>query len=424
MNQKLLGPILCVVFTAGISGLSGVVMAQTAAQTRVLPCEEDSPRPTLKRRQPLPDSSPGDENIPAQTPPERPKCEPSTDAPRIKDQDLVTVEFKGLYALDELNVRERLQKRGIVFSRTAMPDPETTNKAAGILKELLESQGYLEAKVDVLINEEARAVKFIIDQGPRLPIAAIKFAGNRIFASNDLSASMERCVVDIQDPSQSRYAPEEFEYCLQRVTNFMRSQGYLQAKLGEPENQITPEGLLITVPVKERALYRFGEIKIEGAKAIPLEQLSSRFALGRGDIANGEALGKWVYLDLKRLYGDLGYIQYTAELNPEFKAATDGSNEGVVDLSITIDEGRKFRLRSIKFFGNNLPEQEMRKLLLINDGDVYSQQLFADSINRLNETGWFEIIDGDKDSDFKTDEEEGLIDIVIKVATKGDPNYF
>jgi outer membrane protein insertion porin family len=416
MNSSSSSLVTVVVLTMAISSLAGVAVAQTEGQTRVVPCEAGSPRPTLKRRQPSPDSSPREETLPAQQQQEKPKCEPESDTQQNKDQDQVTVEFKGLYALDDLNVRERLEKGGIVFSKTRMPDSETTNKAAGLLKEMLESQGYLQATIAVRSNAEDRAVKFTVDQGPRLPIADIKFAGNRIFSSHDLAASMEECVADNQEWSDSGHAPQAVEYCLRRVTNFMRNQGYLQASLGEPENQITPNGLAITIPVKEGTLYRFGEIKIEGAEAFTVGQLRSSFAFGRGDTANGGALGKWAYEDLKKLYGNLGYIEFTTEINPEFKAAHDGSNEGVVNISITVDEGKRFRLRSIKFEGRNLPEKELRKLFPMNDGDAYSQQLFEAGIKKLNETGGLEFVDADKNCDFKTDEEEDTVTIVIKVS--------
>ena len=67
--------------------------------------------------------------------------------------------------------------------------------------------------------------------------------------------------------------------------------------------------------------------------------------------------GKWLFEDLKRVYGELGYFEYMAEPDPEFKATTNGTNEGVVDFKVTIEEGHQFRVHSIKFQGSSLPER-------------------------------------------------------------------
>jgi len=54
-------------------------------------------------------------------------------------------------------------------------------------------------------------------------------------------------------------------------------------------------------------------------------------------------------------------------------------------------------------------------LLLIRERDVFNQQLFEDSIDKLNQSGRFQWIDRDRDTDFKTDEERGFVEIVIKL---------
>ncbi len=92
-----------------------------------------------------------------------------------------------------------------------------------------------------------------------------------------------------------------------------------------------------------------------------------------------------------------------------------GQNEGVVDFKVSIEEGPQFRIRSIKFLASNLAERDPRELLLIREGDVYDQRLFEKSISRLNEIGLFEKIDKEKDIEFRTDEEVGLLDVVVKL---------
>jgi outer membrane protein assembly factor BamA len=138
--------------------------------------------------------------------------------------------------------------------------------------------------------------------------------------------------------------------------------------------------------------------------------------LPEGGIANGELIGKALYQDLKKYYGNQGFVEYTAEVSPTFKGNPQKGNEGIVDLRVTIDEGKQFKIHSIKFSGNNLPQKVLFELLLIREGEVYNQELYEKSIEKLNDSGLFDPIDKDRDVDFVTDEAKGLVDLLIKVG--------
>jgi len=417
--------IIVVLLMLGISGLNAAVMGQIESPTSLLPCDEQGlpGRPTLKLRLPALDSAAGNGDNVDQKLAEKEKCKPQngeTDA--VNDQNLVRIEFEGLHALSESDVFAYFRERGVGLSRERFPDGKVLTTAVAATKDLLEAHGYLNAAIEVLEDENSRRVMFLVKEGARLPIADIRFDGNKIFSSQELAMRIGGCLGHYE-ASQNGYHREIFEVCQRQVTNFVRSRGYLLAEFGEAKKSLSEHGLVFTIPVEEGILYRVGNIKIEGAEALSSDQLRASSNLRPGDIANGEAIGKWLYEALKKLYGNMGYIEYTAELNPEFKMASDGSNEGIVDCNITIEEGRQFRLRSIKFQGKNLPEKELRKLLLIREGDIFRERLFKRSVDQLNDTEWFEFIDKDKDTDFRTNEEEGLIDIVIKVTERPAPPF-
>jgi len=124
-----------------------------------------------------------------------------------------------------------------------------------------------------------------------------------------------------------------------------------------------------------------------------------------------------MYEDLKAIYGDKGFIQYTAEIDPTFHS-DPGAAEGIVDFKLFIEEGPRFRIRKISFKGGDLLESDLRQLLLVREGDVYSQKSFEESIRRINEMGWFNRVDKDKDVDYRTNEEEKLVDVVIKLTRR------
>ena len=238
-----------------------------------------------------------------------------------------------------------------------------------------------------------------------------------MFAGPLLTARMNQCIARLQKDDLGIFRSEVFEYCLHDLANYERWQGYLQARFGEPKVQKVGTSLVVTIDSNEGILYRVGELKIEGADHVSEAEIREMLGMQRGDIASGEKLATTLYEDLKAVYGDKGFIQYTAEAEPTFRSEP-GAAEGVVDFKIIIDEGKQFTLRHISFKGDNLPENVVRQLLLVREGDVYSQKSFEESIRRINETGWFNRVDKDKDVDYRTNEEENLVDVVIKLSRR------
>ena len=184
----------------------------------------------------------------------------------------------------------------------------------------------------------------------------------------------------------------------------MHERGYLQARLGKTLYEQNENVSKATVPVEEGPLYRMGEIKIENTKVLAPAQILEMIGLRSGDVADGSKLGTGIFERVKEAYGNLGYIKYTAEITPTFHMK-EGADEGVVDFTITVDEDAQFRVRSIKFAGGDSKTNELlRRELMVRDGEVYNQDLFAKSIIRMNNTGLYDRIDPDRDVDYQTNE--------------------
>jgi outer membrane protein insertion porin family len=306
----------------------------------------------------------------------------------------------------------------VALTTDGLPGTDAIDKAAAVLKNLLQTHGYMHATVTGLRVEETRAVKFVVDEGIRLSIAELLFEGNRIFSSQDLAASLRRCLVDYSEHAGLGFNRDVFDVCQRRLAIIVRSRGYLQAKLEEPRIVITGQGLVITVPVDEGMLYRLGEIKIEGAETLSPDEVRARLGAQEGEVANGDKIAKWVFEDLNSVYGEMGFIRYTAEPIPTFKSNPRNAKEGIVDLIISIEEGKRFTLRSLTLIGDNMSEKELGESFLIRVGDFFNQKLFEESIKKLNDSGSFEPLDKDRDADFRTNEEEGTVEIEIKLRKR------
>jgi outer membrane protein insertion porin family len=362
-----------------------------------------------------------------------------SELPIIRD-----LQFEGLKSVPESDVLKAFRERRVGISKESIYDPVKARNAIRVLKELLASHGHPNATIEQRreeVSNTSTALTFVINEGDRVRVVEVQFEGNTVFSDKKLRSAMKYVKeaglisrlkgLDILDR-------EKLEYDLRQVDNYMRSKGYLQARHGEarvesvgprrtgfpilplPFLSSTDEGLRVTVPIIEGKLYRLGEMKIEGNSIFSEDAIRSYIGLQKNDVANGEKIGKALYENLKKVYGSQGFIEYTAEPTPTFKDNPQKPDEGIVDFVITIEEGKQFSLRRLEFIGNTFTRDNvLRREVLLNEGDIYNQNAWEYSVVKLNQLGYFDPIDKDKDADFKTNEEEATVDINLKVTERG-----
>src|SRR5438094_649677 len=363
----------------------------------------------------------------------------------VKELPIVRdIQFEGLKSVSESDVLKTFREKRVGVSKEAIEDPVKIRNATRVLKEMLAAKGHPNATVKAAIEKVSAtsvAITFAVNQGPRVRVAEVRFEGSKIFKGGKLRDQM-KYVKEAGLISRFRELDildrQKLDYDLHRVDNYMRSKGYLQARHGEPRIEglgprrtgfpILPlpflssvdDTLRITVPIIDGRLYRLGDMKIEGNSIFSEQAIKAVIGLQKGEVANGEAISKALYENLKKYYGQQGFIQYTAEVTPTFKDDPQNADAGIADFLITIDEGKQFSLRRLEFTGNTFTRDNvLRREVLMNEGDIYNQNTFEFSVIRLNQLGYFNPIDKDKDVDFRTNDEEGTVDVTVKVAEKG-----
>ncbi|MGH9582206.1 MAG: BamA/OMP85 family outer membrane protein, partial [Bryobacteraceae bacterium] len=118
---------------------------------------------------------------------------------------------------------------------------------------------------------------------------------------------------------------------------------------------------------------------------------------------------------LKKLYANFGYIDFVPSPDPE---PVPGKDQ--IDLTLDIDEGHQFFVRRIDFQGNtSTRDKVIRRQLLINEGDLYSEQLWDASILRLNQLGYFDPLKPEDATDIKRDPKTNTVDLLLKVKERG-----
>ena len=358
------------------------------------------------------------------------------------------LQFVGLKAVPESDVLKEFREKRVGISKEAVFNPVNAQKGIRVIRELLASKGYPNATIKVReeeVSATSTAIFFDVDQGNRSRIVEIEFEGNEVFSDGELRNQLQlvkKTGLITRFKGQDILDLRKLQFDLQKnVRSYMFSKGYFQARIGEPQvvglgykrtgiplfsNLPLPlltskdDTLKIIIPVTEGRLYRVGELKVEGNSIFSEQQILAGLGLQKGEIANGKRVIDAVNEDLKKAYGSQGFVLYDAEFDPIFKDNPTNPKEGIVDITITIDEGKQFRLRRLEFTGNTFTrDRVLRREVLINEGDIYNQQSLEFSILRLNQTQYFDPIDKDQDVEIRTDEDQGDVDLIIKVREKG-----
>ncbi|MGH9751253.1 MAG: BamA/OMP85 family outer membrane protein [Blastocatellia bacterium] len=125
---------------------------------------------------------------------------------------------------------------------------------------------------------------------------------------------------------------------------------------------------------------------------------------------------EYLYRGIKDYYGRYGYIQAEIYFAPKFIDKTP--EEGEVEITLEVDEGRQFALRRLEFIGNtHTRDVVMRRESLINEGDAYNKQFWDLSILRLNQLGLFEEI-RERDAITRTNDRDQTVDIDLQVRER------
>jgi len=349
------------------------------------------------------------------------------------------INYKGNNSVSTSDILDAFKKAKVGISVEGQYDPAKVKRAEAVLREILAEHGHQFATIKTEVKTIPPAsvqVNFNIKEGPVVKVGNIQFTGNEHMGQRELRRSMKNLKpigvphsLILEDLFARTYDASKLEEDSERVRQAYRDKGYYAAAIEDPKTQIRDQGGLnwftfrpnkgkridILMPVEEGARYRLGTITFTGNKAVRNERaLRATFDVKDGDWFNATMIGKGLD-NLKKAYGQLGYINFGAIPKPVFDEA-----KKTVSLQIDIDEGKPFYVSRIEFEGNTITRDKViRRELMLEEGQVYNSQLWEYSLLRLNQLEYFEPLKVEQDSEAHQNPEAGTVDLILKVKEKG-----
>ncbi|HEX4167588.1 MAG TPA: outer membrane protein assembly factor BamA [Bryobacteraceae bacterium] len=353
------------------------------------------------------------------------------------------IDYTGNKSISKSEILDRFKERHVNLSPESQFDPGRVQLAKNVLQEYEAERGHQYATVTPQIRQVPPGgvdVIFAIDEGPKVKVGNIIIDGNHAFSSRQVIRAMKNLKpigipysLIFENLFARTYDSTKLEEDSERIRMFYMAQGYFTAKVinhSEKVYDVYGRKLLIpimrskkpgkrvdiTMTVSEGDKYYLRNLSFIGMKLFRTPDLIGRaaFHMAPGDVFSTDKMEKGLK-NLRDIYGNFGYIDFVPTPDPEVVPGKDQ-----IDLNIDIDEGHQFFVRRIDFQGNTTTRDKViRREMLIDEGDLYSKQLFDTSILKLNQLGYFEPLKPEDAADIHRDPKTDTVDLTIKLKERG-----
>jgi outer membrane protein insertion porin family len=316
-----------------------------------------------------------------------------------------SIEISGNKKIKTDDIKEKLN---ITLGRVISP----MDVKAGVdnIKSIYRDKGYLAALVESEVlqsDKEGEVVlKFKIKEGKKVRIKKIFIEGNQVFKDKKIKKQMKN-----KEDSFWRsggFDPEKFEEDKERIVEFYRKNGYLDA--GVISDSIwygpAPKDMFIKIVLTEGDRYRFGKVDWEGNKLFSADKLNKQVKFKEGEIYNQEKYEETLG-NIYSVYQEEGYIYVMVEDNTT-------TIDSIVNISYHTTEGMPANVHKINVEGNTkTKEKVIRRELSILPGQRFKRSLLMRSIRDVMYLNFFANVEPDYEV-----LENGDIDLSIKVEEK------
>ncbi|MEM6392880.1 MAG: POTRA domain-containing protein, partial [Planctomycetota bacterium] len=301
----------------------------------------------------------------------------------VEQPALADVQFVGNRELTDQELA------GVLILRPGDPVEEfAIDRGVQQIKRLYQQEGYfaVSVRVDEELLETERVLLVRIVEGPRVRVKAFQVEGNTVFPDR-LLLSQVRSNTYIWLLRKGDLNLNQLEQDVARIRDFLRERGYLDGQVGR-EIQVSPDGLdaVVRFIVDEGRQYRVGNVTVRGNQQFTDEQVRLQMELSPGAAFNVRAVER-SRRKLRLMYGDLGYIDTTVQIDRLF----DG-DKPVVDLLVTVDEGEVTRVGKVIPRGNELTQTRvlLRELRGLEPGRPFNLRELDRTRRRIANSQYFQ----------------------------------
>jgi outer membrane protein insertion porin family len=289
---------------------------------------------------------------------------------------------------DEL--KEDAIREVVTVAPNTILNPNKLREAVDNILALYKSKGFYNTKATTELTypkAERVDIRFVIEEGQKVYIKKIRFAGNESFKDRKLKKVMgtkEKGLLSWLTDS-GVLKREILDQDAARIASFYHNNGYIEATVGKPE--VTQDGkwLYVTIEISEGDRYKVGNIELTGDIIGAKNDIYSLLKISQEEYLSRSALREDI-LRISDYYSEYGYA--FAEATP---TVDTNKEEKLVDISIDINKGDLVYINRITINGNTRTRDKViRRELLVAENGVFDSKALRLSHQRLQRLDFFE----------------------------------
>ncbi|MGE5471474.1 MAG: outer membrane protein assembly factor BamA [Bacteroidota bacterium] len=287
------------------------------------------------------------------------------------------------FAVKDIRV-EGIQRTeaGTVFSYLPVKvgDTLTDEKAAQSIKALF-ATGFFK---DVRIEIDGNVMVVVVQERPA--IAKLDFVGMKEFEKDVITKALKDTGI-----AEGRIFDRAL---LEKAEQELKRQYLTRGKYGvNITTTVTPlerNRVGINFNIEEGAAAKIRQINFVGAKSFSDKELLAQFELATPGwlswyTKNDQYSRQKLSADLEKLksfYMNQGYLEFSVE-STQVSISADKQD---VFITVNVNEGERYQISSVKLAGYfDIPEEELRKLVTVKAGDVFSRERLNDTTKAISD---------------------------------------
>jgi len=304
----------------------------------------------------------------------------------VKEKPTIRViRFKGNKVFKEDKLKENLTiKTGSILN------PFKIRRNIGRIEELYKEKNYHNIKVTYNINQlehNQADLEFDIDEGEKVLIKSITFEGNNAYSDKILKNLMKTSEKGFFSwvTSSGDLKAEDLDQDITKLSGFYYNNGYIQARIGEPQIEYKENWIYITIKIDEGPQFKVGNVDITGDLVLPKDELKKRLKITKETYYNREVVRNDV-LALTDLYSDEGFAY--ADISPIIDKDFDNLK---VNITYMVQKGKQVFFEYIIIGGNTKTRDKViRRELRVYEQELYNGRKLKRSVRNLYRLDFFE----------------------------------
>jgi len=300
---------------------------------------------------------------------------------------LTVVEFIGREKLTEAQLRERL-----VFGDDRIVDDVEVRASADQIEKAYHEAGYHFVKVTgaLLGDASGRAVKFHIEEGPRVVVESLTFEGLATLTDKQVAEQMQTRPAGLVPIGIFRglFNQEQLAQDVRLVQQYYRTQGFPSAQVGPPRVTFNDERTKadIVIPIVEGPRRMVTAVTLTGNQVLETETIMKTVGFKAGDPWDATRAEDARH-KVEQLYLRRGYRGTAVGLSSSDK-------DGAVSVAYAVQEGELTRIGQVLVSGLTATKPYVvERELKFSSGEPLTAVTLSEARRRLDATRLFDRVD-------------------------------